>query len=319
MTDPPTHGRLDMAATAAALGSLCCWSIGPLFIEYLTAYLDAWTQNAIRYSVGCLFWMPFLVYVKVRGNLDRRVWTHALIPALAHVAMQCLWARSFYYDIGPGFLTLLLKTNILWVAGFSLIVFEDERPLVRSVRFWLGLGLSVAGVVGVLYFEDGFTSRATLTGVVLGLVTALAWAAYAVAVRVGFREIDSRVGFAVISLYTAVGLSVLALLLGEPADLLRIGPRPWAGIVFSAITGISLGHTFFYAAVRRIGATIPTLVTLAQPFVVFSFSSLVFHERMRLMQMLFGCVLLVGAAFSVWAQQHLGTPRPQRGTARDER
>jgi drug/metabolite transporter (DMT)-like permease len=299
---------MDMAATAAALGALICWSLGPIFIEYLTAYLDSWTQNMIRYSVAALFWLPFLLYARARGRFDRSTWRRAIIPSLANVSMQTLWAVGFYY-VGPAFLTLLMKTQILWVASFSLIVFPEERPLVRSVRFWLGFVLSAVGVVGVLYFKEDFHSPATLIGIVIGLMTAFVWGIYALSVRIAFRHIDSRIGFSVISLYTATALIVIALFFGRPAEIVELGLRPWTVIVISAITAIALGHTFFYTAVRRIGATIPTLVILAQPFVVFSLSQVIFHERMRPVQLLFGLILLVGAALSVWAQQHLRARR----------
>ncbi len=76
-------------------------------------------------------------------------------------------------------------------------------------------------------------------------------------------------------------------------------------MVVSGITAIALGHVFFYTAIKRIGATIPSLVILGQPLVVFSISSVVFHERLNGLQLLFGLFLLGGAALSVWAQEHI--------------
>ena len=37
-------------ATCLCLGALFFWTVGPLFISYLSHHLDAWTQNALRYS-----------------------------------------------------------------------------------------------------------------------------------------------------------------------------------------------------------------------------------------------------------------------------
>jgi drug/metabolite transporter (DMT)-like permease len=56
---------------------------------------------------------------------------------------------------------------------------------------------------------------------------------------------------------------------------------------------------------RRIGATIPALVVLAQPFVVFAISNVVFGESLNARQLLSGLVLLGGAALAIWAQKHL--------------
>jgi drug/metabolite transporter (DMT)-like permease len=313
---PAQTGKIDLVATAGCLGTLCCWSIGPIFIAYLTDFVDSWTQNVLRYSVACLFWLPFLAYLNLRGRFDRRTWWRAIAPAAANVVMQSLWAMAYYY-IGPAFLVLLSKTSIVWVAGFSLIFFADERPLVRSARFWAGLVLSIIGVFGVLYFKEGFEAAGTQIGIIIALLTAMMWAIYIVSAKVAFHDIDSRSSFGVITIYTVVGLWVCALLFGHPAKALHIGLRPWAAVVFSGITAIALGHVFFYAAIRRIGATIPTLVILAQPFVVFSVSSVVFRERLSLLQLVFGTLLLLGSATAVWAQQHL-RPRAARDAAARE-
>jgi drug/metabolite transporter (DMT)-like permease len=56
---------------------------------------------------------------------------------------------------------------------------------------------------------------------------------------------------------------------------------------------------------RRIGATVPALVVLVQPFAVFAVSRVVFEESLNILQLAFGLVLLAGSAFAISSQQHL--------------
>jgi len=277
--------------------------MGPLFIKYLTGHMDSWTQNAARYSVAGLFLLPFLIHAHVAGSFASRTWRRAILPSFANIAMQSLWAAGFYY-IGPAFMTLLSKTSILWVTGFSLLVFREERPLIRSPRFWFGLLLSLAGMVGVIVFKNDFAAIGTLTGIVLALTQAFMWGLYTISVRMAFQDVDPRVSFSVMSLYAAVGLWACAFLFGKPSQVLTLDLKGWAAVVISALTAIALGHTLYYAAIRRIGTMIPVLVILAQPFVVFGLSRLLFHERLNGIQLTFGGVLLIGSGLSVWAQQH---------------
>lgn len=308
MSNSPTEPRIDMTATAACLGALVFWALGPLLMTYLTEVVDSWTQNALRYSVGCAFWLPVLWYFKRTGRFDARIWRLALLPAAANIAMQALWAESFYH-IGPALAVLLSKTSVLWVAAISLAFFPDERPLARSRRFWVGLVLSVVGLFCVLYFKTDFAAAGTLIGIVIGLGCAVMWAAYTLAVKVKLRGLDVRASFGVVSLYTAIGLWVAALLFGKPQECTAMGARSWLAVVVSAITAISLAHVFYYTAIQRIGATIPVLVVLSQPLLVLCGSWVLFDEHFTAGQLVGALVLLVGAGTSIWAQEHLRKTR----------
>jgi drug/metabolite transporter (DMT)-like permease len=296
--------KVDLSATFACIGALSFWSLGPIFIKYLTGYLDSWTQNFLRYSVACLVWMPFLVFSIKKGRLNARVWGRAVVPGVANVIMQSLFACAFYY-IGPAFMVLLVKSSLIWIAAFSLFFFVEERALVKSKRFWSGLVLSVTGVIGVLCFKEDFSAAGTITGIVLTLVTACMWAVYIVSVRIAFRDIDSRHGFSVISIYTVAGLFALGYVFGDLGDCLKMGAWQWFCVVISGATAIALSHTLYYSAMRRIGATIPALVMLAQPFFVLAISNLVFKESLNFLQLFFGVVLLGGSSLAIWAQEHL--------------
>lgn len=301
------NSAFDLSGTLAAIGALCCWSTGPIIIKYLAGYLDFWTQNLLRYSVACLFWLPFLLLCIRTGRLDPRVWRRAFGPAAANVIMQSFFACAFYY-IDPAFMVLLGKSSLIWIAGFSLIFFPEERALVRSKRFWTGLALSASGVVGVLMFKEDFAATKTLTGIVLALAMAFMWAVYTLSAKIAFRDIDSRQGFSVITIYTVAGLAVLAIWRGDPGRCAQMGVKQWSLVVVSGITSIAFAHVLYYTAMRRIGATIPALVVLVQPFIIFAISRIVFDESLNAQQIIFGVILLVGSGLAIWAQEHLKRP-----------
>ena len=304
MSEHSNIRKVDVSATFACIGALSFWALGPIFIKYLTGYVDSWTQNLLRYSVACLVWLPFLVFSIKTKRLDRRVWRRAVVPGAANVVMQSLFACAYYY-IGPAFMALLMKSSIIGIAGFSLIFFPGERTLLKSKRFWSGLMLSVVGVAGVLYYKEDFAATRTLTGIIIALMTAFMWAVYTISAKIAFKDIDSRHGFSVLSIYTVGGLFVLAFLFGRVDDCVKMGLWQWACVVFSGVTSIALSHTLYYSAMRRIGATIPALVLLAQPFIVLAISYVVFGESLNIFQLLFGVVLLAGSGLAIWAQEHL--------------
>ncbi|HPD45289.1 MAG TPA: DMT family transporter [Anaerohalosphaeraceae bacterium] len=294
----------DPGATAACLGALACWSVAPIFIKYLTGYVDLWTQNVLRYLAACLFWMPFLLWSLRTGRLDHSVWKRAIVPAASNIVLQTFWAAAFYY-IDPALMNLIVTSSVIWVAGFSIVFFVEERGLVRSKRFCAAMVLSMVGVGGVLMGREDFASQRSTMGMILALAAAFFWGLYTVFVRMAFRTIDSRIGFGAISIYTVAGLAVLAAVFGRVGEAAVMPSWPWACVVISGVTGIALSHVLYYAAMRRIGATIPSLLLLVTPFTVLAISHVVFSESLSRVQFGFGVVLLAGGALAIWCQEHL--------------
>ncbi|MEN6383664.1 MAG: EamA family transporter, partial [Phycisphaerales bacterium] len=82
-------------------------------------------------------------------------------------------------------------------------------------------------------------------------------------------------------------------------------PNLWFLVILSSVTSITTSHITFYASIKRIGSSIPTLVVLAQPFLVLVFSQPLFNEHLLGIQWFFGILLIAGAALAIKAQEHL--------------
>lgn len=281
---------------------MICWTIAPLYVELLTGYLDLWTQNFLRYVVSFVFWAPFLIFWAFRGRLRRSLFVLALIPAVFNIATQSFYAGAFYYA-QPAYVTLVTMTLVFWVTLFSMVLFPAERNLLRSAAYWIGAVLSGVGLCGVVMSHPEFSARATLIGTVLAAAMGLGWGCYAMSVKYWLGDVDSRLSFSVITVYTVIGQGVLAFIFGRPADCLSFDAVRWGYIIISGITGIALGHMFYYAAIRRIGATIPTMFLLLRPFTVLLFSAVLFRERLTAGQWLFGILLITGSSFFIFAQR----------------
>ena len=127
--------KLNTHGTLAAIFALLLWSLWSNFVKFFTTYLDMWTQNLLRYSAACIFWFPFLVFSIRAKKLDASVWRKALVPSIFNIILQSLWAGAFYY-LDPAFVALLVKSSIVWTAGFSMVFFVEERVLLKSKSFY---------------------------------------------------------------------------------------------------------------------------------------------------------------------------------------
>ena len=45
----------------------------PIFLRHFADVLDPWTVNGIRYSVGAVFWLPFVLLLQRRSDLTAAV------------------------------------------------------------------------------------------------------------------------------------------------------------------------------------------------------------------------------------------------------
>ena len=307
----------DSLAALSCLGTLICWSSAPLFIKYLTGYVDLWTQNLLRYVAASLFWLPFLLAEARAGRVPRIVWKRALLPFIPNIIMQNLWAATFYY-INPGFASLLSSTAFMWVIILSVVFFADERRLLKSGLFRLSIVLSIAGLAGVMFFHPDFAIATpgrpafkhsyTIIGIVIILVYGFIWGLYAISVKTALKGIDSRIGFSVVSIYTTAALFVLILFKGQPGQCLEMPAWGWVSTVVSGILGIAVGHVLYYISIRRLGSTMPSLVQLAQPFIVAVISYFIFSELFNIPQLIFGVILVAGSATAILAEKGVSNP-----------
>jgi len=290
------------AAAFSCLGFLACWTAAPLYIKVLSGALDSWVQNFLRYMAAFVFWFPFLLWTVRRDGLQKQIFLRALIPSAFNVATQSCYAAAFYYA-QPGFVTLVTMTQVFWVVLFSMVLFPPERRLLRSGAFWAGVVLSAAGVCGVVIFHPTFSAHAELLGAVLAALMAIGWGCYTVSVKALLGQVDARLSFSIITIYTSLGLGAAAFLFGRPADCLHLNAIQWSHVLISSLCGIALGHVLYYSAIRRIGASIPTMFLLLRPFSVLVVSAFLFSERLTVLQWLCGCILIAGSLFFILAQR----------------
>jgi drug/metabolite transporter (DMT)-like permease len=296
--------KINISGTVFAIVAVVSWVPGPVIIKYLTNFVDFWTQNLLRYATAMIMFLPILVFSLRTRKVNSSIWSKALLPAIPNISAQCLWAAAFYY-INPAFMSLLSQSQLLWTAIISMALFTDERLLLRSKRFLAGSLAAIIGLVGIIILKEDFTARASVIGIVITLAWAVNWALYSIAAKVAFKTIDSAAGFAVVSLYTVPPLAILAFIFGRVGQCLSMSPSAWIYLLISAVSSIAISHSCYYAAIKRIGATIPSLVILALPFLILLVSRVVFNEKLSAAQWFFGIILIAGAALAVWAREHL--------------
>jgi drug/metabolite transporter (DMT)-like permease len=299
-----TNRKFYLAGTIFTIITLFSGVPGPLIIKYIAPYMDFWTQNFLRYVTAVITMLPFVLLSSEKHIYSKDLWRKTLLIAIINIFMQCCWGSAFYY-INPAFVTLLSKSSVLWTIAISLMFFIDERPLIKSKAFWASFIIVIIGIAGVTFFKQDFSASGSVIGIVLTLGFAVSWAIYATAIKALLKNEDSSTSFAVVSVYSAIGLGILAFCFGKPMQCVSFSGNIWFLLILSSLTSITISHITFYASIKRVGSSIPSLVVLAQPFLVLIVSGPLFGERLLAPQWFFGLLLIAGAALAIKAQDHL--------------
>lgn len=298
------HGRFQWLGTLVLVAAVFCWSLIPPMLKALTPYIDAWTTNGIRYPFSALLLLLPLWFEYRRGRIDPRIYKMALVPTAFNIVAQVTWALVPYY-LDATRMGFFVRISVVFSIFGGFLCFPEERRLLSSAWFWLGVLGSAVGITIMSFGGEDLPQGASLIGILLALGCGATYGSYAVAVRYILQGARPWVAFPIISAYTSLGLLVMMFTQGKPSQLLDLTLGMWAFLLLSAAIGVAVAHTLYYMAIERLGVAISSSTQLVAPFLTSYWCYLSFGETITLMQWIGGIVLFVGGVLLILSQTRL--------------
>ncbi len=294
------------AGIAMIVLTLAGWTSIPLFLRHFAKlHLDPWAVNGWRYTFSALMWLPVLVWHWRRGTTPKGLWKAALWPsAFNSLAQVCFGLAPYYID--PGLMTFSLRLQVVFLMFGAAAFFPSERRVVRSPLFIAGIALLLVGTMLTLWFKPGGLGEAkTEWGVVLAVSSGVLYAAYALCVRKFMHGIPALTAFSAVSQYTGAALLLAMLCVSKDhgASILQLNAGLLFQLALSAIIGIGIGHTLYYASIQRLGLAVSSGVVQLQPVTVSIGAMLLFGEALTGLQWVTGMGAICGAVLMLTAQQ----------------
>ena len=148
-----------------------------------------------------------------------------------------------------------------------------------------------------LMFADGQeVAGASVRGLLVLLGFAISWGLYVVFVRRNLSAYPAHLAYGLVSLLTGGALLVLMFAVGEWRALAALNLTQWLWLILSALLGLTLGHVFYYRAIRIMGPIAAESGMLLIPFQTAVFAALLLGERMTAGQWVAGLFLVLGCA-----------------------
>jgi drug/metabolite transporter (DMT)-like permease len=220
-------------------------------------------------------------------------WRHNVAPLLAGVFFAAdlgTWHFSIR-DTTVANATLLANCAPLLVTLYALVVERRSPP--RS--YYLALALALLGTVALV--GPNFEQRGhQLRGDVLGLVAAVFYTAYMLAVKHARTRVDTLRLMAVSTSISALVLLPIALFIAGSAQqaFWPMGWHGWLALLGLALVTQILGQGLIAYALAHLSAALSTTGLLIQPVVAAVAAWIIFGEALGAWQLLGAPVLLLG-------------------------
>jgi drug/metabolite transporter (DMT)-like permease len=243
--------------------------------------------GSVRYGLAALVFAALTLGVERSLAISRR----HLPLVLAAAAVLCVNQIGFVYALetsSASQLALILGATPIFAALAGVVLGTETL----SSRFWTGALLSFAGVA-LVALGAGNELSGGLGGVLLGVLTAVTWAAYSMLVTPLMRTYSaSRISTVVLALaWVPITLTGAAQLRTQDWAL---GWDVWALLVFATLGPLVTTNILWFRSLDRIGPARATLAANLQPFVAAAIAVVLLSETLDPLQLAGGVLIAVG-------------------------
>jgi len=300
----PRAALIEMIAGAAAI------STTSLFVKI--AHVDPTVSAFYRMAFGGGMLLIGLIALGQwrRVKLTDIGWL--MIPAIAFAVDLMLWHRSILY-VGPGLATLLGNFQVFLMALARFLIYREKL----GWQFLAGVALAFVGLYLLVGLDWSRVGEQYHLGVILGVVTGVAYAVYMLSTRQAQRGGHVRLAPAqllcVSSLLCAAVLGIAALV--EQDSFVLPDTQAWMALVGLGFFGQVLGWVLLTRAMPQLPASLIGLLLLLQPALSFLFDVVLFSRPTRALDWIGVALSLLGIFVGSYRRP---APTPVAEPAMDE-
>lgn len=262
-------------------------SLSPVWVRLVDVAPS--TSGFYRVLIGGTALVIYLLATRRRLHLSKRAWWLLIVAAVFLALDLWFWHRSINY-IGPGLSTLLANFQVFFmmIAGIVLL-----RQTPRPAQI-IAVPLALLGLALIVGFDWTTLPENYKLGVVLGLLTAMAYAAYLLTLRLIRETSTFRVPtreMAVVSILCAVILAVSVVAEGESLAIPSYADLGW--LIAYGVLSHCLGWLFIASSLSEVSAVETGIALLLQPTLSFVWDVLFFSRPMTAIELAGASIALV--------------------------
>lgn len=279
-------------------------SFAPIFARLVQMQSDGFpamdpTAAAFYRAIigGVFLSLVLLLQGKPIFRVDKKVLLYLCIGALFFAIDMTAWYRSIVL-VGPGLATLLasFQVFVLTIVGF---LFLKEHPTLIQ---WFSIPVALLGLALIVGLDWSQIDASYKLGILLGLLTAVCYAAYILSLRGANKyELSQDKAannpirlMAVVSLIIAAILFLFTLGLDESFAVHR--PVNWLWLILTGVFCQAIAWVFISLSLPFVRAAHVGMIILLQPIFAFVWDILFFDRGITQIELI-GAVITVVAIY----------------------
>ncbi|MBE2238039.1 MAG: EamA family transporter [Caldilineaceae bacterium] len=287
---PVKFGLIDLALLAMTV----IWGVNAVVVKAIYVQIPPLVFMSVRFVLAGSLLLAILWGTERSMHIDRKDWLLLIAAGMVGTGLyQPLFLSGLAMTTASN-TALLIATSPAFVALLNRLTGRE----VLSPRGWIGIALTLAGVLLIIEGGAGFSlASQSLLGDVMILLGSFLWASYAVlAAPLMARYSPLRVT----ALTTSIGAAPL-ILLGLPAvaahDWKQVTIGGWSALFYSAVFAIVIGYIIWNNGVKKIGGARTALYNNLIPVIGAISAALILGEALT--------PLKIGGAAVIFAGLHL--------------
>jgi len=272
LNQPPARGT-DAAGLLLLLVTTIGWGLNWPAMKVLLEDLPVLTTRAMGGALGLAVLLVVALALRENMAVPRALWARLVLVSLLNVTAWMGLASFSLLWLAAAEATIVCYTMPVWAVLMAWAIL-GERPGVARIA---GLLLALSGLALLVLGQGMAVGIEKLPGVALGLASAVLFSLGTVVTKRWPLGLPPTAG-AVWQVGLGIApLELLALLL-DPPGFGALSAQGWALIAYGGVFALGLCYLSWFAALRRLPASLASLGTLLTPMVGVAGAALVLGE-----------------------------------------
>lgn len=290
----PPSSRPDAAGIGLLVVTAIGWGLNWPAMKLLLQHMPPLTARSIAGLLGCLVLAAVALARRESLSIPGRLWPRLIAISLLNVTAWMGLATFSLLWLAAAEATIVCYTMPVWAALMAWAILGEKPGLTRIA----GLALALSGLSLLVLGQGLAVGIEKLPGVALGLGSAVLFSLGTVITKrwpLGLPPTTSaawQVGIGILP------LGVLALAF-DRVSFAAVTPRDWALLTYGGIVPLGLAYLTWFAALRRLPASLASLGTLLTPMVGVTTAALFLGEPFGWREMSALALTLSGVALAI--------------------